>query len=77
MKDINWLNPDGSEMSDGAWQSEDAKAFGVMLCGDSLELRDYYGKPVTDDTFLIYFNADSEDVNVMLPGKGAALVEPS
>jgi len=71
VKDINWLNPDGSEMSDGAWQSEDAKAFGVMLCGDSLELRDYYGKPVTDDTFLIYFNADSEDVNVMLPGKGA------
>jgi len=71
VKDINWLNPDGSEMSDGAWQSEDAKAFGVMLCGDSLELRDYYGKPVTDDTFLIYFNADSEDVNVILPGKGA------
>lgn len=71
VKDINWLTADGSEMNDGAWQSEDAKTFGVMLCGDSLDLRDYYGKSVTDDTFLIYFNADSEDVKVMLPGKGA------
>ncbi len=70
VKDINWLNADGSEMDDKAWQSDVSKVFGVMLCGDSLDLRDYYGRAVCDDTFLIYFNADSADVAVTLPGKG-------
>jgi glycogen operon protein len=70
VKDINWLNADASEMTDEAWQAGFAKVFGVMLCGDSLDLTDYYGEPVRDDTFLIYFNADSNDMTVTLPGKG-------
>ncbi len=70
VKDINWLSADGSAMSDEAWQAGFAKVFGVMLCGDSLDLRDYYGEPVRDDTFLVYFNADSQDATVALPGKG-------
>jgi glycogen operon protein len=70
VNDINWLNTNGSEMDEKMWQAHSAKAFGVMLCGDSLALRDFYGEPVRDDTFLIYFNADSQDVAVILPGKG-------
>ena len=74
VKDIDWLNADASEMTDETWGAGFAKVFGVMLCGDSLDLRDYYGEPVTDDTFLIYFNADSNDTLVTLPGKGGDLV---
>jgi glycogen operon protein len=70
VKDITWLNADSTEMTDEAWQADFAKVFGVMLCGDSLDVRDYYGEPVRDDTFLIFFNADSQDATVTLPGKG-------
>ena len=69
VKDINWINADASEMSEDAWTSGFAKVFGVMLCGDSLELRNYYYEEIRDDTLLIYFNADGQDARIVFPGK--------
>jgi glycogen operon protein len=67
MKDLTWFNPDGSEMDDADWAASFAKVLGLVLSGDSLDLRSYEGERVRDDTFLLYFNAHNEDFEVTLP----------
>jgi glycogen operon protein len=67
MKDLTWLNADGNEMTDEAWGADFAKVIGLMLSGDALELTDRKGERVRDDTFLLYFNAHHEDIEVEIP----------
>ncbi len=67
MKDITWYRADGAEMNDRDWDADFARVFGVMLCGDSLHLRDTKGAPLRDDTFLLCFNSHHEDHPVRLP----------
>jgi glycogen operon protein len=69
VKDLTWINADGAEMSDEAWAADFAKVIGLMLCGDSMDMRTFKGKPVLDDTFLLFFNAHHEDLEVGLPGE--------
>jgi len=69
VKDITWLNAEGVEMDDAAWAAEFAKVIGVMLNGDSLVVKDFFGNPISDDTFVLFFNAHHEDFAVCLPGK--------
>ena len=67
-KDLTWLSPDGKEMSDEAWGADFAKVLGLVLSGDAMHVRTYECELVRDDTFLLYFNAHHEDVDVTLPG---------
>jgi glycogen operon protein len=67
MKDLTWFNPDGSEMDDEGWSADFAKVLGLVLSGDSLHITTYTGEPIQDKTFLLYFNAHSENVLVKLP----------
>ena len=69
VKDITWVNAAGLEMDDAAWAAEFAKVIGVMLNGDSLVVRDFFGNPIKDDTYLLFFNAHHEDFAICLPGK--------
>lgn len=69
VKDIMWLNPNGLEMTDDEWGTHFVKTLGVMLNGDSIDVRDWHGKPVTDDTFLMLFNASMENIDFVLPGE--------
>jgi glycogen operon protein len=69
VKDILWLNPAGLEMTDEEWGTHFVKTLGVMLNGDSIDVRDWYGKPVRDDTFLMLFNASHETLDFILPGE--------
>jgi glycogen operon protein len=69
VKDITWYNADGAEMTDEAWAADFAKIMGVMLCGDSLDVRDADGKPLRDDTFLLYTNSHHEDREIQLPSE--------
>ncbi len=39
-----------------------------MLSGDTIDVRDYKGEPIPDDTFLLLFNAYHEPVDFTLPG---------
>ena len=71
IKDITWINADGTEMDDQAW-SADAARLGVMLSGDSTDLRDYRNAPIRDDTLLFWFNAGGSDVEVVMPGSEPA-----
>src|SRR5204863_2169033 len=38
-----------------------------MLCCDAINLFSFKCEPITDGTFLLYFNAHHEDVKVIMP----------
>jgi glycogen operon protein len=67
-KDLTWIAASGAEMTVEEWQADFVKVLGVMFAGESLGHTDYYGDPVRDDTFLLYFNAHHEDVDVRVYG---------
>jgi isoamylase len=69
IKDITWINADGTEMTDQVWAEDYVKVLGVMLSGDSTDLRDFQQQPILDDTLLLFFNAAGEDVDIILPGR--------
>lgn len=71
VKDIMWLNPEGQEMGDEEWNTHFVKTLGVLLSGDSLDVRDWQGSPVRDETFLMLLNASHDVVNFALPNHGA------
>jgi glycogen operon protein len=68
VKDLTWLGVDGRELSAEALDSDDIKALGLMLSGDTMAMRTYEGDRIRDRTFVIYFNAHHENVKVVLPG---------
>jgi glycogen operon protein len=69
IKDIMWFNPGGTEMEDEEWNTAFVRTLGVMLSGDTIDVRDFYGRPIKDDTFLMLLNAHHESVNFVLPGQ--------
>ena len=62
MKDISWLNPDGTEMSDEDWNKSFARALGVLISGRGLTERNELGRPVEDDDVLLLLNAHDETI---------------
>lgn len=68
-KDLLWFNADGSEMTDEQWNRSFIRCIGVVLVGFAEDVRDYYGKPIHDDTFMLLFNAHHEPVGFVLPGR--------
>ncbi len=66
-KDILWLRPDGTEMSDTDWQQPHAHSLAVYLSGRSFSDVDERGGLVTDGTFLVLFNAYHDNVAFRLP----------
>jgi len=66
-KDIVWLKPDGTEMSEHEWNTDFARCLGVYLAGDSLGETDMRGRPVRDASFLLLFNAHHDTVPFCLP----------
>jgi isoamylase len=65
--DIDWLRPDGEEMSEADWNAPFAKSIGVFLNGQALEGLDERGERRTDDSFLLLFNAHHEPLDWTLP----------
>jgi isoamylase len=65
--DIGWFSPDGTEMSEDDWDAGFAKSLGVFLNGDAIPTLDARGEPVTDDSFLILFNAHHEPIDFVVP----------
>jgi len=68
MKDISWLNPDASEMSDEDWARSSVRSLGVLISGRGLSERDELGRPVEDDDVLVLLNAHDDSVAFTLPG---------
>src|SRR5258707_9598666 len=57
MPDITWFAPDGTEMTEEDWDSGFAKSIAVYLNGQGIADPDLRGQRVTDDSFVLCFNA--------------------
>ncbi|CAD5995917.1 glycogen debranching protein GlgX [Agreia sp. COWG] len=67
LPDIVWLNADAREMEPEEWDSPLSRSVGVFLNGQGIRGRDARGQRITDVNFLVYFNAEPEDVDFVLP----------
>ena len=68
LPDAWWFRPDGLRMTRRNWEDDGARCLGVFLNG----LRDPRdrrrgGERITDDSFLVLFNAGGDDVDFRLP----------
>jgi isoamylase len=66
LNDIVWLDLDSSPMEGEDWHG-DGTAIGMYLNGDGIAGAGPTGEPITDDHFLLWFNAGHEEVEVTLP----------
>jgi isoamylase len=67
MPDIAWFAPDGSEMTDEDWETVFARSVAVYLNGHGIPDLDVRGQRVTDDSFMLCFNAHHEPIEFALP----------
>ncbi|MDM7941379.1 MAG: glycogen debranching protein GlgX [Hydrogenophaga sp.] len=67
VRDIVWLQPHGTEMGEQEWGQDHARALAVFLSGDALNEVDGRGRAVRDDSFLVMFNADANEVRFVVP----------
>ena len=65
--DILWFKPDASEMDEADWNSGFARSLMVFLNGDAIPELDAVGRPITDDHFLLLFNAHTEPIKFTMP----------
>ncbi|HEX2132020.1 MAG TPA: glycogen debranching protein GlgX [Actinophytocola sp.] len=67
LRDIAWFTPAGEEMSEQDWESRFGRSVMVFLNGDGIPDLDRRGERVTDDSFLLCFNAHDDDIDMTLP----------
>jgi glycogen operon protein len=67
VKDVLWLNPAGSEMSEAEWHDPSMRCMGMFLSGQGLDETDERGRKLGDENFLVLLNAHHEDHQFMLP----------
>jgi len=65
--DLGWCRPDGAEMGDDDWDALSASAVGLFLNGAAITDRDRRGQRVSDDSFLLLFNAHGDAIDWTLP----------
>jgi glycogen operon protein len=71
IKDVSWLDPEGQDMSDDAWNAGFVKCIGIRLAGDLIGDVDERGEPIRGDTLLILLNAHHEALPFTLPTTAA------
>jgi isoamylase len=69
LPDIAWFQPSGEEMNEQDWDSGFGKCVVAFLNGQGISEVDPRGDRVTDDSFLLCYNAHYEDIEVTLPGE--------
>src|SRR5690606_31197555 len=67
LRDITWFTAGGQEMTDTDWNDGLSQTLSVFLNGEALTERNEYGEVVTDDSFLLMFNAYDNDLTFTLP----------
>jgi isoamylase len=71
LNDIVWLHLDGRPMEEADW-GDGAQAIGMYLNGHGIAGKDARGNEITDDHFLLYFNADGPAELTLPPEEYAA-----
>ena len=66
--DLIWLQPDGTEMDDAAWNDPDRRSLGMWIDGSNSQSRTREGEILTDHSWLLLLHAGDEPLDVTLPG---------
>ena len=67
LRDIAWFTPAGEEMSEEDWESGFGRSIVVFLNGEGIPDLDRRGERVTDESFLMCFNAHDDEIETKLP----------
>ncbi|MFI6645027.1 glycogen debranching protein GlgX [Streptomyces sp. NPDC050504] len=67
LSDIAWFTPEGEEMAEEDWEAAHAKALTVFLNGRAISEPGTRGERITDDSFLLMFNASGEEIGFTVP----------
>ncbi|MGA7925182.1 MAG: glycogen debranching protein GlgX [Candidatus Sulfotelmatobacter sp.] len=67
VKDVLWLNPSGNEISEDEWRDPSIHCLGMFLSGEGVDETDERGRKLSDENFLVLFNAHHADVGFALP----------
>ena len=67
VSDIEWFEPNGTEMSDSDWETAAISVLGIFLSPEGLT--DMDGQPVSDHSSFLAFNAGARDRRFRLPGE--------
>ncbi|MGN0062760.1 MAG: glycogen debranching enzyme GlgX, partial [Nocardioides sp.] len=66
-KDLAWLHPSGREMTAEDWADDSSRVIGMFLSGSPLRSPGPHGEQLHDASFVMWFNAAADDVEVHLP----------
>ncbi|MGZ5404822.1 MAG: glycogen debranching protein GlgX, partial [Nocardioides sp.] len=66
-KDLAWLHPRGTEMSEQDWYDDALQVVGMFLSGDPLRSPGPRGEQQRDASFMLWCNAGAEPVDARLP----------
>jgi glycogen operon protein len=67
LTDIAWFTNEGQEMTARDWRASFAKSLTVFLNGNAISEPDRRGGRITDDSFLLLFNADAQPLEFAVP----------
>ncbi len=66
-KDLAWLHPSGREMTEDDWHDGSLRTVGMFLSGKPLREPGPRGEQLVDSSFLLWFHAGDQPVDVHLP----------
>jgi glycogen debranching enzyme GlgX len=66
-RDLAWLHPSGRQMTDADWADTGLRAVGSFVSGAPLRVPGPCGEQLIDSSFLLWFNASSEPLELTLP----------
>ncbi len=66
-RDLVWLRPDGTEMTEEDWSKSWLRAMAFWLGGDAIPMLDERGERITGDGLLVLVNAHHESVAFKVP----------
>jgi glycogen operon protein len=66
-KDLTWLHPSGRELRQADWYDDQLQVLGMFVSGDPLRSPGPHGQQEQDSSFLLWFNADPDPVDVVMP----------
>ncbi|MFE4826413.1 glycogen debranching protein GlgX [Streptomyces sp. NPDC056672] len=67
LSDISWFTPEGEEMKQQDWTAAHAQAMTVFLNGNAISEPGPRGERISDDSFLLMFNASADKLEFVVP----------
>jgi glycogen operon protein len=67
LKDVVWIRPDGTEMTEQDWSEDTNHVLGMLIAGEATDEVDDRGRPVIGDTILLALNGGATSRYFAMP----------